>query len=257
MECYLVQNGGNPMNFKVVAYATEEELLAASPKENTIGIVTTDTITSWIFSATEPEAPVDGMVWISIGTSGAAEFNALKKNGIYIYPLSAKQYVSGAWVNVTAKIWQGGEWVGWATFVFNNGAFTSGSFGKRLGSSSCAVKIDSGELVIFGDGKTITRLWTENKYDTTGKNELVFVVSNMVNTDPNLTQLGTWHFGIGKQQDDDVFAAEVTVTGKNDASKTEYIVPLPPDGGLYYVKVSCIRSVWNTDEVYIPEIRLQ
>lgn len=105
--------GSNPLNFKIVSYATEEELLAASPKENTIGIVTSDTITSWIFSDTEPTETIEGMVWISTGTSSPTTFNALKKNTLQVYPLSAKQYIGGAWVDKTAKSYQGGAWVDW------------------------------------------------------------------------------------------------------------------------------------------------
>ena len=53
----------------------------------------------------------EGMVWISIGTSSYTDFNALKKNGIMVYPLAVKQYIGGAWVGKSAKIYQGGAWV--------------------------------------------------------------------------------------------------------------------------------------------------
>lgn len=55
----------------------------------------------------------EGAVWISTGTSSPVEFNALKKNGITVYPISAKQYVSGAWVSVTAQSYQDGAWCEW------------------------------------------------------------------------------------------------------------------------------------------------
>ena len=74
--------GGAALNFDVKAYDTEEALLAATPKENTIGIITTTPITSWIFSATEPKIPTDGddgLVWFHIGTTSPVSFNALKK----------------------------------------------------------------------------------------------------------------------------------------------------------------------------------
>lgn len=114
-------SGGASLNFDVKAYGTEEVLLAAAPKENTIGVITTTAISSWIFSATEPAEPVEGMVWISTGTSSAVEFNALKKNVIQVYPASAKQYVSGAWVDVTAYSYQGGKWVSWLTYLYKAG----------------------------------------------------------------------------------------------------------------------------------------
>lgn len=247
--------GSNPLNFKIVSYATEEELLAATPKENTIGIVTTDTITSWIFSATEPTEPMEGMVWITTGATSTVAFNALKKNDIQVYPLSAKQYISGAWVDKTAKSWQSGEWVSWVTFVFQNGAFTNGGFGKQLGDATSYVEIRGGELYICANSPKTTRFWTANKYDVTGKKELVFVVSQMINANPD--GIGTWHFGISKTQNDDTFVAEVSVTGKNDTAKKEYKVSLPPDGGTYYVKVTCVRTSYYRDEAFIQEIRLQ
>ena len=112
--------GGASLNFDVKAYATEEALLAAVPKENTIGVITQTAITSWAFSATEPAEPVAGMVWISTGDSSGVAFNALKKNAIQVYPLFAKQYVNGAWVDVTAYSYRGGEWVGWITYIAIN-----------------------------------------------------------------------------------------------------------------------------------------
>lgn len=120
--------GSNPLNFKIVPYATEEELLAASPKENTVGIVTTDTITSWIFSATEPTEPMEGMVWITTGISSSVEFNALKKNGIQVYPTSAKQHISGAWVDKNAKSYQGGKWADWMYVILGDGGTVIGDF---------------------------------------------------------------------------------------------------------------------------------
>lgn len=51
-----------------------------------------------------------GQVWISTGVSGFAEFNALKKNGIWVNPIFAKQYVSGSWVEKNAEIYHNGEW---------------------------------------------------------------------------------------------------------------------------------------------------
>lgn len=100
---------GGGLNFKVVGGTSAP----ASPKENTIWVNTDAEITSWAFSATEPEASAAGMVWISTGKTSTAPFNALKKNNITIYPISAKQYVGGAWVDKTAKIYQNGAWADW------------------------------------------------------------------------------------------------------------------------------------------------
>lgn len=108
--------GSGGLNFQVIGGTTAP----SNPKENMIWVNTSTKITSYIFSATQPTGSA-GMVWISTGTSSPSEFNALKKNGIQVYPLSAKQYVSGAWVDVTAKSYQGGEWVEWITYLYNEG----------------------------------------------------------------------------------------------------------------------------------------
>lgn len=101
--------GGGGLNFKVVGGTTQP----TNPTENTIWVNTSVNITSWVFSTTEPAAPKEGMVWISTGTSSPVVFNALKKNSIQVYPLSAKQYISNALVEVTAMSYQNGEWVEW------------------------------------------------------------------------------------------------------------------------------------------------
>lgn len=117
---------GAGLNFKVVGGTTEP----TNPTENTIWVNTATEITSWLFSATEPETPAEGMVWFAVNTSACeAEFNALKKNGIQVYPSSANQYVNGAWVGVTAMSHQNGEWVSWRLYVYKRGDQSTGITG--------------------------------------------------------------------------------------------------------------------------------
>lgn len=99
--------GGAALNFKVMGGTAEP----SNPAENTIWIDTDAKITGWLFSSHQPENPAEGMVWIATGSASNAEFNALKKNGIMVYPMFAKQYVTGAWVNKYAMIYQSGKWV--------------------------------------------------------------------------------------------------------------------------------------------------
>ena len=93
----------NHLNFEIVA----------SPAENTIGLITTNPIRGWYFTATQPENAAEGEVWVNVGASSEVAFNALKENTINVYPLSVKQYVSSAWVDVTAKSYQNEKWVDW------------------------------------------------------------------------------------------------------------------------------------------------
>lgn len=52
--CFLYGNGGVSLNFAVKKYASQDALLADTPKENTIGIVSDTQIKSYAFSATQP-----------------------------------------------------------------------------------------------------------------------------------------------------------------------------------------------------------
>lgn len=160
--------GSGGLNFKVVGYATEAELLADTPKENTIGIITTNKITGWLFSATEPESPTEGMVWISTGSSSAVEFNALKKNGIQVYPLSAKQYVSGAWVDVTAMSYQDSQWVDWFTYIIKDGNAGNWGFSTQL-RTQCTFPITqkTGYINIKGYSNYVSGGLVDTKIDVT------------------------------------------------------------------------------------------
>lgn len=112
-------SGGGGLNFQVIGGTTAP----SNPKENMIWVNTSTKITSYIFSATQPTGSA-GMVWISTGTSSTVEFNALKKNGIQVYPISAQQYVGGAWVNKTAKSYQNGVWRDWFIYIVKNGVIS-------------------------------------------------------------------------------------------------------------------------------------
>lgn len=109
--------GGNPLNFHVKTYPSETELKADNPKENTIGVITTTTMTSWAFLVTEPKKPEVGMVWFGVGDFSSVEFNALVKNTLQVYPRSAKQYVSNEWKDIPVLSYDGEAWVAWKSSI--------------------------------------------------------------------------------------------------------------------------------------------
>lgn len=175
----------SPLNFKIVAYATEEELAAAQPAENTIGVVTTNTITSWIFDAIEPTDPIEGMVWITIGTSSTVAFNAIKKNSIQVYPLSAKQYIGGAWAGKVAKSYQSSKWVTWWNgYLYDNGDQCKTYSGGWTTSDyifwtyGCSGSLKSGYMSIaLVSGQASGGIGTVNKIDLSGHTKLHAIVS--------------------------------------------------------------------------------
>ena len=146
-----VVNGIN-LNFKVVGGTTEPQ----NPIENTIWVNTDVEITGWLFSITEPEEPVEGMVWICTGATSLTAFNAfnaLEKNGIQVFPVFAKQYIEGTWVEKTEKSWQNGEWSEWAIPVFTNGTLLEGcTVGIISNSVDCSVAVSGTDIVFQSAG---------------------------------------------------------------------------------------------------------
>ena len=113
-DAYIVRRGGGAsLNYDVVGGTSRP---GGSVKENTIWVNTAVNITSHVFSAGHPSSPSAGMVWFGTGKSSSVAINALKKNGLYVYPVSCEQYVSGSWVSKDAKAYQDGEWKAFSPF---------------------------------------------------------------------------------------------------------------------------------------------
>ena len=93
------------LNFEIVGNTIQP----TNPKENTIWVNTDIEIINWEFSAMEP-AGAEGLVWIPTGLSSLMSFNALKKNGVTVYPIGCAQFISGVWINKSAAIYQAGMW---------------------------------------------------------------------------------------------------------------------------------------------------
>lgn len=162
--------GGASLNFKVVGGTTAP----GSPTENTIWVNTATAIPSWAFSATEPESPVTGMVWLSTGASSTVAFNALRKNEIRVCPVSAKQYVGGQWTRVEAKTYQDGAWESVAILFYSNGTFDTSyvrTEKKTPGSASIVYGDDAITLSTVG-GSTSEVYTVIGPVDLTGLSTL-------------------------------------------------------------------------------------
>ena len=142
--------GGSSLNFKVVGGTSAP----ASPAENTIWVNTAADITGWTFSPAAPSSPKEGMVWLKTGLNSPVGFNALKKNGLWVYPTACQQYISGAWVAKTAKTYQSGAWVEWLYWLYDTGSkkvelrdITSALYGTE---STITWGDDAVELSVYG-----------------------------------------------------------------------------------------------------------
>lgn len=118
-------------------------------------------------NALAPTYNIDNKVWIKSGEISTVSFNALKKNGIMIYPLSAKQYISGAWTTVTAMTYQGEQWVDWILYLYNQGV-------KNVDWTASGDYYTDGETYLLA-GRTssagaYTGTWTSGLFDATNLN---------------------------------------------------------------------------------------
>lgn len=173
-----IGGGGTGLNFSVKQYANADNL-PPSASENTIAIITSATITSWIFDTAAPADPANGMVWITVGNSSPVAFNALKKNGIRLYPITAKQYIAGSWERVEAVTYINGTWTEWATELILAGFNT-----KIMDDATCTLPTESSPFLDISatyvsstkQGRCIAE--TESAHDLTDANKVVFIVDN-------------------------------------------------------------------------------
>lgn len=152
----------------------------AKATHNTIWIYTNVEITSHVLSATEPGNPVEGMVLVTIGDSGnIAITSPVGGDWITVYPLSAKQYIGGAWVDKTAKSYYNGAWVGWWNGELyklgNEFASVTGGWGvynpNAPGYSMAKVTKADSDITISASGyRNLARCETENVMDLTKYN---------------------------------------------------------------------------------------
>ena len=158
---------GMELNFRVLGGTT-----APTALDNDIWINTDIVISGWAFSASEP-TPSEGMVWITTGLASNAPFNALPENQIVVYPISAKQYVSGEWVSKGALSYQNGKWVDWVSGVlFDNGTDNTEMTG---GWKSYAFSAGSGYTAVTEDISVSTVGLTVVLDTSTSNNHSTFV----------------------------------------------------------------------------------
>ena len=243
-------SGGVGLNFKVVnGYDTPP----SNPTENTIWVNTGVAITSWMFSATQPENPSQGMVWFSVGTSSPMALNALKKNTIMMYPISAKIYNSGAWSEKEAKTYRNGEWVAW----FPEGAiYVDGAFAMpvvaadRGGSGRGTVTPNDGYFLLkMGTASYSAQAITESPVSIDGFTTMTVTYNSVL---PVNSGTEVKLFANTTKADSDVLPASVAATGKTSGTLTLDLSKLGT--GSYYLAV----SIWHSSimEVRITDWRL-
>lgn len=239
-----IGGGFGGINFKVVGGSTRP----SSAPENTIWVNTDVDITSWQVSGKEPAEPADGVVWIRTGTAGKISFNALKKNGITIFPSACYQYSGGAWVSKPADIYQGEKWQNLSVYLYDNGdefADVTGSWvatalrrASGSGAKAPTITKENGKLVMTGNAQNGGVVHTANKIDLSSGAVLKFDGALSPSAASGFwATLGVWsEFGSTYQ---DNLAAYHDATAEETGEITVDISAL---SGEYYVGVALYGS---------------
>lgn len=187
--------GGTNLNFDIKKYSTEEELLADTPSENTIGIITDTAINGYRFSATEPTDMKPGEVWIMTGDSSEVNFNII--NNVYIYPISIYQYINGDLVTKTAKTYLNSQWIDWIRYLYKNSVYNE-VFDKYIfvaGVGSITEKADHVLLTRSAETNSQIGWWTFNKIDLS-KYKKIHAEVNCTSVGVNSAN-GDWRYRFG------------------------------------------------------------
>ena len=214
--------------------------------ENTIW-VDTDRINNYYFSATQPEGMVDYDVWFLAGTFSPVEFNALKKGGIQVYPLSAKQMVSGVLKDVTAESYIGGKWAEWFLGLVNNGVIV-GNNQFELHSGLASTTTIDGVLRCVITGLANANYYTEEKIDFTDISHIVIdIEGGMLQYDA--------YFGLSSDKTQssgenvDVFWPSIKIP-KGTVSKATYSLDLSTVDKQYYFGLTMAYTSSIISDIY-------
>lgn len=188
----------------------------------------------------------EGTVWIPTDTSSSVEFNALKKNALFVYPNSVKQYIYGEWESMNAYIFQSGEWVQfsseippWDGTIYRNGTeetVTTGGLTQKSNvvmtngySNDSKIEKKSDRIVLGPAGTGGALLTTVNKVDLTKYNTLTIKGS------------GNGHAGVHDFESGNIRNGAVYGTiGSNTSLDISQLT------GLYYITF----GAYNTDNTY-------
>lgn len=121
-----------------------------------------------------------GQVWFTTGTASNAEFNALKKNGLMVYPVSARQYIGGACVTKDAQIYKAGQWKNFMVYLYDNGIEYTNVAKFVASSDGGAVEFNDSNITVRPQNITTANgkwAYTDKNMDLSQLNTLVMMLS--------------------------------------------------------------------------------
>lgn len=119
---YNMVGGGGSLNFAVKPYSSYAAMIADTPKNNTIGVVTS-AMNDYVLSSKEP-ATADGLVWIEVGAFhkiGNASIQIVKGKPVYVEIIRSQIYSGGIWSFIESAIYQNGAWTRLKYMIYSDG----------------------------------------------------------------------------------------------------------------------------------------
>lgn len=230
--------GGTSLGFEIVGGT----IRPGKPTQNMVWVNTDVDITSYAFSATEPENPVEGMLWVTIADSSSVKsVFTVDKEWVTLYLVSVKQYISGAWVGKSAMNYQNGTWTDWWTGEL----YTPGNEWESItgGFATKGFPLNTGDAP-QSNPATITRNADNIRFTNTDAGcGLGYFVNKIKLTDFNtLTFVGemkysgnSWYTGLGIWKDISTAVGTNRVAYLNGNSTGGAIDISSVDPGEYYI----------------------
>ncbi len=196
----------------------------------------------------------EGMVWIAISDSGSVKMTSpVGGDWITLYPISAKQYVSGEWIDVSAMSYQNSVWTDW----WNGELFKNGSqFHYVTGGWTAEEYTFQGQSNIgssIGETITIDNQSTGNIFSGVGTTNLV-----------DLSRFTTIHVNVTAVKESIAMCVvsnksiwDSTIVARIDITNTG-ITPLPIDGiDSGYIIILCNGKSGTARSATISEVWME
>ena len=215
-----------------------------SVKDNTVWIDTTTPISSYAFSADEPESPAEGMVWIKTASESTTPINVDKKNAVILYPQTAQQYVSGAWVGKTAQVYTDGAWHElWDGYYYKLGeVYEAITGGYETTVSDNTGGTNNGLLTFNSNNMVLSPVSTSKQGGNLAYSVKAIDVSNVNTLVFDCHADGTDSCGVGVATQKGVWGGAVASKSVNNTARANVSVDVSNVTGEVYIRLS---SWWN------------
>ena len=245
--------GGGGAGGKI--YVVGGTVQPASPKENTIWVNTSVTITSWVMQYDQPASPTQGMAWIVTSGYSNAALNPFSKMTAYYYIISAKVYNNGSWVRCGGSVYTNGTWHAMRIYFYDHGDECSAVTGGWISGSSTSVSYTftkNADNMYIHDGSAnyssysmyptnlidltnISTLHCQTKYDVVGNTGGCSI--NAINGNPATSayDTGTYY--------------SITM---NDGIQN-HALDVSALSGSYYIRLTITRA-YNESDAYLYEL---